>query len=89
MRVKYELENKQSNNKAQSGYVPSGIAICRDGDFWTRFAPRHLPCDSGETAARGENEGCFIAVKFTTIILRSRHLVLRSLGNLLVCESPW
>ena len=47
--------------------------------FFLLFAPHHPLI--WETMARGENESCFIAIKITTIIITSRHLVLRSLGT--------
>ena len=48
--------------------------------FGRASRPAITPLDSGETTTRGENGGLY-SRKSTTIILRSRHLVLRLLGT--------
>ena len=87
MRVKKnELKNNNQTNNAQSSYVPSGVAICRDGDFWTRFAPVITSCGSGETTARGEN-GVVYSHKIYDYKYQESPPSIKVTRNLVVCES--
>ena len=61
--------------------IPSGVAICRDSDFFGRASRPAVPRGFRGRQRRAVEMGLFIAVKFTTIILRSHHLVLRLLGT--------
>ena len=52
----------------------------RDDDFFAFHAPP-FPEFGGTTGRGGKLRDCFIIIKITNIIIRSRHLVLRSLGT--------
>ena len=66
--------------------LPSRVAICRDGDFLTRFAPRHLLFDSGETTARGEM-GVVYSRKIYDYNYKESPPSIKAAGNLLVCDN--
>ena len=71
-----------------AGDVDIGIIYkhCRDDDFLTRFAPRHHPCDSGETPPRGEDVVVY-SRKIYDYNSKESPPSIKVTRNLLVCES--